>query len=259
MQNKMHRAGRRNKRAGKLRNVPLAVLCLVVIVGLETLGGGGIFRMVKGEADLFGLVVRFAPVLAGVSLGCALLAAWCSGTAEERKVDTRPDVKARAFGARVLSIGLLCVPIYFLAVSLAFDQQHAAWAEFHGSQAEAQLTALAKDSTLDSRAMLEAAYALQQSIEPTQVRFDGTFFACLFAAAFLHGLPCMAAGVGLRVAPETEAQAKRRVEEAKRLRAKERDAQRRKERKKESDRAARKGSRVPPARPSKEAPGVTMH
>lgn len=215
------------------RNAPLFVLCCVVSVSIEVYATGGIFQMTTATVQIGPLSVPLAPVEALISFSCGLLAIWASMAAAKAKADPRPDQQARAFGARLLSLGLLVTPIYYAGNSFAFQKQLSSWSEYHGSAQETADMRQAQDRTLDSLSQRDAAYALQRSAKPQRAEFD---FFCTLWAALLYGLNALAAGGCWLSKPETAAEAKRRIASERAKRA----AQTRANNRKAQDRAARK-------------------
>lgn len=196
-----------------LRNAPLAILGTCVVFALETYSAGGIFQTVTETVTVLGLPISLAIVQASISFGCGLLAFWGSMATEAFKSDPRPNQQRRAFGARVLSLALLGVPIFFLGQAIAFQKQVAEYHQYAGSAAFQADQALAHDVQADSQVKLEAAQNLAKASKPLVAEFD--FFAFL-GAAFLHGAPMLAAGIFWRAKRETEAEARRREAATKR-------------------------------------------
>lgn len=230
---------RRAQRAlSSMRNAPLFVLCCIVSVSIEVYAAGGIFQQTTASVRVMGWNVALAPVEATISFSCGLLAIWASMAAAKAKTDPRPDQQSRAFGARLLSLGLLVTPIYYAGNSFAFQKQHGEWAQYHGSQQEAADLRQAQDHTLDSMAQRDAAFELRRSSEPQRADFD---FFCTLWAAFLYGLNALAAGACWIAKPETAAEARRRQASDRAKRA----AETRTKNRKAADQAARGGKRFP--------------
>ena len=189
------------------RNAPLYVLGSAVIVALETYSAGGIFQVTTEIVTILGLSIVLAMVEAVVSLGCGLLAFWGSMACEAFKNDARASQRNRAFGARLLSLALLVVPVTYLGNAFAYQKQLGEWREFAGSEAERGYQVVLNNPMADSMAVREAAFALEKSNKPATVEFD---FLCWLGAAFLHGSVMLAGGLFWRPRRETDAEAQRR-------------------------------------------------
>jgi hypothetical protein len=230
-------APRRFKRLSvELRNLPLAVLVVVISICIEVYATGGIFQQNTASVSIFGLGVALAPVEAAISLGLGLLSLWCAMTAAALRADPRSDQKARAFGAQALAFVLLCAPIYYAGNSFAFQRQLADYREYSGSEAERADRMLAFDDGADSRARGDAAESLKNGVEPQAARFD---FLCTLWAAFLYVVNMAAARLGWRPRPETDAEAKAREAAVRAAKA----AQTRERNKKAADKARRQAER----------------
>lgn len=216
------------------RNLPLFVGCCITSVAIETYAAGGIFQQTTAAVRIFSATVPLAPVEAVISLMSGFLAIWASMAASKAKADPRPEQQNRAFGARILSLFLLVVPVYYAGNSFAYQRQLADWAEFHGSPEEAAYQRQASDINEDVMVRREATAQLARSTRPLHAEFD--FFATLWAA-FLYGLNALTAGLCWIAKPETASEAKRRTaSERAKIAAKTRERNR-----KEAERAARKG------------------
>lgn len=211
MQITLRRFAKRSNAA--LRNGPLAILGTAIVFGLETYSAGGIFQTVTESVTVLGLTISLAIVQSGISLGCGMLAFWGSMATEAFKSDPRSGQRRRAFGARILSLALLAVPVFFLGQAIGYQKQLGEWRQYAGSAAYQADVALAHDAQADSQVKLEAAQNLAKASKPLVASFD--FFAFL-GAAFLHGAPMLAAGIFWRARRETEAEARRREASEKR-------------------------------------------
>lgn len=190
------------------RNWPVIGFSLAAILAFDVYSGLGIFLINKEVVEVFGVSVRLAPIEAAGSLLCGLLSLFGSIAASEMKTDPRPEQRARAFGARVISVLLLIAPVTYLGNALAFQAQTTAWEEYHGSEAHKAALAQSQDDTIDSLARRQAAIDLEKAIKPLSPKFDA--FRWLWAA-FLYGMVPFAAAAFHRAKPETEAEANRRV------------------------------------------------
>lgn len=220
--NSLRRFARKAKLAA--RNAPLALLGTGVVLALETYSAGGIFQTITESVTVAGFTISLAVVQAAISLGCGLLAFWGSMAVEAFKSDPRASQQKRALGARVLSLALLAVPVFFLGEAIAFQGQLGEWRQYAGSAAYAADLALAHDAQADSQVKLEAAANLVKAARPLVAKFDLLAF---LGAAFLHGCPMLAAGIFWRAIAETPAQERARLKAAstaKGLATKERNA-----------------------------------
>lgn len=194
-----------------LRNAPQFVAAIVILIAVETITALGIFQVVKGKADLFGHPVEKAPVLAIVSLGCALLALVGKMKAKVQAADPRPEIRAMAKASVFWSDAVLAVTIFFLACSFAYDAQHAAWEAKIANKATYERVLQDYDPLSEASVDALAAYD-----EPLQVNYlSAQFVLALIAAILLHRVPMQAAASAWTPKPETEAQANRRAAEEK--------------------------------------------
>jgi len=191
-----------------LRNLPIIILVVFGGLALETLSVAGIFRVNTGVVEIGAITFALAIVESAISIACEMLALTGSIKATEMVADPRPSEKARAGKARLVSLVLLCVPIYYLGNSFSFQKAMNEYTEYRGSAAEAADKANATNTLLGEDAMNEARQNLKKGVEPKHAPLD---ILCLAGAAFLHTMLMVAAGAFWKPRDETPAEAKARM------------------------------------------------
>lgn len=214
-------------------------LCLLVV--LELYSAWYAFASAL-QTDLwqtpFGAYPRAALLHSALCLACGLLAFFGMHVAARLKDDPRPHIASRAFGARLVALGCLLIPISYLSGAFAHDRASKAWDAYVSSPAYAADTATAQDPRAD---FLERREARERITPPTSAERS---FMDIVKACFLHGLVLWSASAFHIPAPATAADRERvRKDEdnkRRRERAKERERERAKEQKR-LERLARAG------------------
>lgn len=132
---------------------------------------------------------------AALSIGCGLLGFFGFAVASLLGEDERPQVRRRAFGAKVVALIAMCVPVGNLATAFAYDRSMQEWRAYTSSPAYAldQATAAGPAMDVGMDAKREASLRL---IPPT----PGTVFDPLawVLAIALHWMVVLSGGA-LRV------------------------------------------------------------
>lgn len=137
------------------------------------------------------------------SASCALLAIIFSSLAGGMKNDIRPQVRANATLARIVSIACLLVPISYLGSSFKHENQQNRWEAYTASPLYASDQTLVRDTGAD---IYDRRAAEQRLVQPTSAElsiFDFEFWM----AAFFQIVIITAAGVKI-MPPATEAEIK---------------------------------------------------
>lgn len=173
------------------------------------------------EALTAGLLWEYEPdhkigIMYSVLTGCmSLLGLIVSRGAAVLKADPRPEIAAKAFAARIVSLALISPTVIIGGGAMALKMEDRGAIEFGGSAAFAASLANSKDASLDSQVRAEASADLARAIRPTQVRMDDPAYpGALIAFLALALLPLAAVGSGQVFPAETPAQERARLKAA---------------------------------------------
>ncbi len=221
-------ASRAKRWAKALRNAPLVTLTIIVSLSLETFGWGYIFLTNTDRVAVLAVEIPMALVEAVIITATGLMALVAAFVAAERRTDPRPEQRRKAAWAQALAVALLLPPGIKAAEAMAYTTQVAeAHAYANSDQYDVDLEN-SRRRDLDSMVVAEFAAKLGRATAPSRTDLSkGSFWAALFAAAFLYGANMLAASMLWRAKPETPAERARR--EAADLRAEKRLDRRRKQ------------------------------
>lgn len=167
---------------------------------------------------------------------CAILAFALAAVASAMAADIRPEVRSRAWVARVVSIACLVVPICYLGTALLAENEAIRWAAYEGSAMMAADIATIADTMADTY-VREAARA---RLAPPVIQLDITYGE-FWIAAFFHLIVMGAASIRIS-APATSTEIKhwlavdraQRGQATKERNRREREKQKRREAKEET-------------------------
>lgn len=212
-------------------NVLMLVLGLTLLASLETWSAWYAWASAPKTdvwaVPLIGDIPRAALIHATISAVCGLAAFVAMAFAGILSLDERPQVRGQAFGARLIALAMMLVPIGNLAGAINMDHRLAAWDAYVASPAYELDKEIVADKMADSHLKADTSLKL---VPPTQAEFDPLAYAI---AVFLHAMTALLAGV--RLAPpitqaERDAMEKARlaqIEETKRLERNARQRERR--------------------------------
>lgn len=163
-----------------LREVPI-IACLVVIVGVLEVYGAR-YALETASTPLLGWLKA---VLMGACAVAVLVGFRRAGMLAE---DPRPEVRKRAFGARVVASGFMVLSIFGGAGAFAYERQEREWAVLQSSPTFAEDMAASKNRDLSYQEREEARERIKKPAIAERQFGDVAF------PAILHLLAAAAAG-----------------------------------------------------------------